>query len=222
MSAHVLERSPKLIGARRRLAENNTYSVALIEAGGFYEIDAGNLTVVPGYYEQNIGQPLTDWGFKSTPQPELLNKSLPYARGKTLGGSTALNAMIYQRGTNGSHAAWAEAVGDSSYSFESFLPFFQKSANFTPADMKKRFANASVPDPSAIAYVEAGGPLHVTYTNWGTPFGSWAKGAFKEINITEIDDFSSGTLLGSQWCPLVRRPACCINSCLQWSDCGSG
>ena len=57
-----------------RLAENRSLSVAVVEAGGFYEIDNGNLSVVPGYAGWFAGsdpkdfQPLIDWGFSTVPQ----------------------------------------------------------------------------------------------------------------------------------------------------------
>ena len=57
-----------------RLAEDPSVSVAVIEAGGFYEIDNGNLSVIPGYANFYTGansnnyQPLVDWGFDTTPQ----------------------------------------------------------------------------------------------------------------------------------------------------------
>lgn len=85
-----------------RLAEDPRNSVAVVEAGGFYEIDSGNRSVVPGYAAGNQAasvqpNPLTDWGFVTTPQSGILGRSLRYPRGKTLGGSSALNFMIYQR-----------------------------------------------------------------------------------------------------------------------------
>jgi hypothetical protein len=79
-------------------------TVALVEAGGFYEvrlssrllgrhvsdgrsqIEASNLTVVPGYYSDDLGGPLIDWHFRSTPQPQLKDPRAVYTRGQTLGG----------------------------------------------------------------------------------------------------------------------------------------
>ena len=58
-----------------RLAEDPNISVAVIEAGGFYELDNGNRSVVPGYANYYTGsdpnnyQPLIDWGFSTVPQP---------------------------------------------------------------------------------------------------------------------------------------------------------
>lgn len=82
-----------------RLAQN--YSVAVIEAGNFYEIDNGNGTIIPGLCTQQgvalsgPSLPLIDWGFQTVPQTGLLNQTLNYARGKTLGGSSARNFLAY-------------------------------------------------------------------------------------------------------------------------------
>ncbi|GAB7355471.1 hypothetical protein MBLNU459_g5970t3 [Dothideomycetes sp. NU459] len=189
-----------------RLAENGTFSVAVVEAGGFYELENGNLTVTPGYYTNNLGHPSVDWNFETTPQPAALNQTFRYDRGKTLGGTSALNAMLYQRGTKQSYAAWAETVNDSSYNWNSFLPYFEKSVNYSATANALRAANASVPAPDDTAYSVDGGPLHVSFPNWATPFASWGQLALREIGVLDIPDFSSGELLGSQYCPLTVRP----------------
>lgn len=85
-----------------RLAEDFSLRVAVVEAGGFYEVDSGNRSVVPAYCLGNDApgvapNPLTDWQYVTTPQSGLLDRSLPYPRGKTLGGSSALNYMAYHR-----------------------------------------------------------------------------------------------------------------------------
>jgi choline dehydrogenase len=58
----------------------------VVEAGGFYELENGNLTIVPGYYNQNLGHPSVDRDFETVPQLALNNQTFDYARGKTLGG----------------------------------------------------------------------------------------------------------------------------------------
>ncbi|XMA19757.1 hypothetical protein WAI453_012548 [Rhynchosporium graminicola] len=189
-----------------RLAENINFTVAVVEAGGFYEQENGNRTLVPGYYVPNIEGALTNWNFKTLPQPQLANDTVAYARGKTLGGSSALNAMLYQRGTNGSYKAWADAVGDPSYEFDQFLQYFQISANYTPPNMNTRASNSSVPSPAIEAFTSSGGPLHVSFPNTAAPFSSYGQQGFREIGIPDISDFSSGTLIGSQYCPLTVRP----------------
>ena len=88
-----------------RLAEDTSCSwrVAVIEAGGFYEQDNGNLSVVPGYCTSFTGtdpdnvNPLVDWGFVTQPQTGVDNRRLHYTRGKILGGTSGTNYMYYQR-----------------------------------------------------------------------------------------------------------------------------
>lgn len=82
------------LAVAHRLAESGLYTVAVIEAGGFYEIENGNTSVVPGLapvYDSVTRQsvnvaPLVDWGFLTTPQAPLNNRTTHYSRGKTLGG----------------------------------------------------------------------------------------------------------------------------------------
>jgi choline dehydrogenase len=77
-----------------RLAEDGTKSVAVIEAGGFYEQGNGNTSVVPAYcprygaisLESASEYPLVDWGFVTQPEEGLGGRRLHYGRGKTLGG----------------------------------------------------------------------------------------------------------------------------------------
>ena len=94
--------SGSTIGAR--LAEDPDIIVAVVEAGGFYQIDYGNrsMHVVPAYSVFNFdifSAPFTDWGILSTPQPQLNNRRVQYSRGQALGGSraSAINFLIFHR-----------------------------------------------------------------------------------------------------------------------------
>lgn len=77
-----------------RLAENTSFTVAVIEAGGFYEIDNGNISVIPNLglvYDTPLTQltnayPTVDWGLLTTNQTGLMGQQYHYWRGKTLGG----------------------------------------------------------------------------------------------------------------------------------------
>lgn len=77
-----------------RLAESGKKTVAVVEAGGFYEVENGNTSVVPAYcttYAQVAPDtaeltPTVDWGFLTTPQRGVNNRTLHYGRGKMLGG----------------------------------------------------------------------------------------------------------------------------------------
>ncbi|KAJ5506045.1 Glucose-methanol-choline oxidoreductase C-terminal [Penicillium expansum] len=187
-----------------RLAEQGVGSVAVIEAGGFYELNNGNLSQIPAQDAFYVGtdlddwQPGIDWGFHTTPQAGAYDRVSHYARGKCLGGSSARNYMAYQRGTKAAHQRWADTVGDSSYTWEQFLPFFEKSLHFTPANDALRGANASVvSDPSVLG--NGDGPLSVTYPHYAQAFATWAKHAFIEIGLQIRSGFQSGALLGQSY-----------------------
>jgi len=120
-----------------------------------------------------------------------------YARGKTLGGFSARNYMAYQRGTVDSYKMWADQVGDQSYSWSQFLPYFQKSLDFTPPDQSKRPANATASYDTAT--LGEGGPLSVTFTKYAQAFSSWVQNGLKEIGIQPRKGFTSGKLMGSSY-----------------------
>ncbi|KAI5860471.1 putative glucose-methanol-choline oxidoreductase [Durotheca rogersii] len=188
-----------------RLVEQKAGSVAVIEAGTFYEISTSNTSQVPaldGLFAsrgEHDWQPLNDWGYVTTPQVGGYNESIHYARGRMLGGSSARNYMAYHRGTAGSYRLWAEAVGDDSYTFDNFLPYFEKSVNFT-GPSEARFANATPRyDPSTLGD-ETTGPLSVTYSRYAQAFATWATEGLRAIGFPTIDGFQSGRLLGQSYC----------------------
>lgn len=202
------------------------YSVAVVEAGGFYETDNGNLSVVPGYSTYFTGsneddfQPLIDWGISTVKQQSPINRTLHYARGKTLGGSSARNYFLYQRPTVGSMQKWADDVGDDSYTWDKMLPYFQKSVNYT-APVNASYTNSSNPQDSS-AFSEAGGPLDVSFSNAVDPFGTWARRAFIAAGMPQIPGLSSGSLLGSAYAGLTIEPvnghrSSSESSFLQWA-----
>lgn len=106
--------------------------------------------------------------------------------------------MAYQRGTIGSYKQWADQVGDQSYAFENFLPYFEKSLNFTPPDQSKRAHNAT-PQYDLSTLGNGKGPLSVTFANYALAFSSWAQKGLAEIGIHPIDGFTSGKLFGSSY-----------------------
>lgn len=149
-----------------RLAENGTFSVAVIEAGSFYELSNGNYSQIPAKDPESESDAvplvgvnlLIDWGFITTAQAGENGKRQHYARGKCLGGSSARNALIYQRPTVGAMQKWADEVDDQSWTWENVLPFYRKSSHFTPPNNHLRLANAT---PEYDASVFGNGPLQV-------------------------------------------------------------
>ncbi|PVH96860.1 GMC oxidoreductase [Periconia macrospinosa] len=186
-----------------RLAENPDLSIAVIEAGTFYELSNGNYSQLPGMDIQNAGkdaddwQPGNDWGFVTEPQEALLGVKAHYPRGKMLGGSSARNYMTYHPGTKGSYDMWAEQVGDDAYSFDKFYPYFVKSQNFTPPDMTRRLANSTPRYDSSRLGTK--GKLDVIFPNWAGAYGTWAEKGLASIGVKSINGFQNGNLIGSSY-----------------------
>ncbi|KAH8754201.1 hypothetical protein F5883DRAFT_188173 [Diaporthe sp. PMI_573] len=194
-----------------RLAEANM-SVAVVEAGGFYDIDNGNFSTVPAYAVFGAGSsaesinPSVDWAFMTSPQAGMNNRSMHYARGKTLGGSSARNYFTYNRPTVDSMNRWASMVDDDSYNWENFLPYFKKSVNYTAADNAARPSNASIPEPPKDSFEENGGPLKLSFPHWANAFSSFAQLGWQALGLTPNTDFVSGTLAGVQYCQNTIDP----------------
>ncbi|KAL2350321.1 oxidoreductase [Cryomyces antarcticus] len=189
-----------------RLAENPKVTVAVIEAGDFYETVNGNLSIVPGY-GGTVSTPAVDWGFQTTPQDALGGRKLTYNRGKAVGGSSATNLLAYHRGTTQSHDIWASRVGDDSYSFSGLQSYFQKSVKYSDGNLQYRAANATVPTPGSGCYSAAGGPLEIGISNWADPVSSYAGDAWKELGLSQLNDLTSGSLIGNQYSPASIKAA---------------
>ncbi|MDB5937193.1 MAG: choline dehydrogenase [Massilia sp.] len=106
-----------------RLTRNKNTTVLLIEAGGK---DDYLWIHIPVGYLHCIGNPRTDWLYKTEPDAGIGGRSLVYPRGKVLGGSSSINGMIYMRGQAGDYDRWAELTGDPSWAWDQVLPLFMK------------------------------------------------------------------------------------------------
>jgi choline dehydrogenase len=109
-----------------RLAEDPDVTVLLLEAGGS---DRTTLVRKPGmislvHQVKQLKQKL-DWGFTTVPQRYMNDRRIPYTRGKVIGGSSAVNGMLYVRGNKENYNGWA-ASGCTGWSYEDVLPFFKK------------------------------------------------------------------------------------------------
>lgn len=118
-----------------------------------------------------------------------------YARGKALGGSSARHFLTYQIGPKGSYQRWADEVGDQAYSWDRFLPYFQKSQDFVAP--RGRPANATPEFDSAT--LKRGGPLSITFSPYAMAFSSWAQRALTAMGLKQIKGFTSGSILGSSY-----------------------
>ncbi|MDX1466338.1 MAG: GMC family oxidoreductase N-terminal domain-containing protein, partial [Halomonas sp.] len=95
-----------------RLSADPTNRVLLIEAGGR---DNYHWIHIPVGYLYCIDNPRTDWRFRTEPDPGLNGRSLIYPRGKTLGGCSSINGMLYLRGQARDYDGWAELTGDDAW-----------------------------------------------------------------------------------------------------------
>jgi choline dehydrogenase-like flavoprotein len=105
-----------------RLSADPATRVLLLEAGGrdnwiWFHIPVGYLFA--------IGNPRSDWCFRTEPEPGLNGRSLAYPRGKVIGGSSAINAMIYMRGQAADYDHWRQ-LGLSGWGWDDVLPFFKR------------------------------------------------------------------------------------------------
>ncbi|MGB0713519.1 MAG: GMC family oxidoreductase [Gammaproteobacteria bacterium] len=106
-----------------RLSADPDVSVLLLEAGND---ERWIWTRIPVGYLYCINNPRTDWCYKTVEEPGLNGRSIIYARGKGLGGSTLINAMLYLRGQVRDYNEWAEMAGDESWRWDEVFPLFKE------------------------------------------------------------------------------------------------
>ncbi|KAL1835765.1 hypothetical protein VTJ49DRAFT_6095 [Mycothermus thermophilus] len=175
-----------------RLSENSNVRVLVIEAGA--DKTADPLVLTPGLVAGLYGKDEYDWNFISTPQPSLNNRYINQARGKMLGGSSALNFLMLVYPSKGNIDAWAE-VGNKSWNFEALAPYFRKFATVhaPPAPAK---------DLLGLNYVDEGkpagdGPVHASYSEgYNATNKAWFD-AFAELGLEAKSDPRDGTALGA-------------------------
>jgi choline dehydrogenase len=110
-----------------RLSADPTKRVLLIEAG---HRDDYHWIHIPVGYLYCIGNPRTDWLYKTEPDAGLNGRSLRYPRGKALGGCSSINGMIYMRGQSRDYDRWAQLTEDASWRWDNVLPYFKKHEDY--------------------------------------------------------------------------------------------
>ncbi len=169
-----------------RLSANPEHQVLLIESGGkddYFWID------IPVGYLYTINNPRTDWCFKTQAEPGLNHREIGYARGRGLGGSSSINAMIYMRGQASDYDQWA-ALGNSGWSWDEVLPIFKASEDY---------------QHGADEFHGEGGELRVEErrVNWEI-LDAWQDAA-EEIGIPRIKEFNRGNNFGCAYFQMNQR-----------------
>ncbi len=126
-----------------RLSESGRHRVLLLEAG---PPDTNPWIHIPLGFARTYVNPKINWKFETAPQPQLNNRQLYLPRGKTLGGSSSINGMVYIRGNHGDYDEWRQR-GCDGWDWDSVLPYFKKAENQTRG---------------ADEFHGVGGPLHVS------------------------------------------------------------
>ena len=117
-----------------RLSEDPQVQVLLLEAG---PPDDSMWINIPVGFMKLLNNPRYSWRFDTEPEPNLNGRSLPVPRGKTLGGSSSINGMVYVRGNPLDYDTWAQ-FGNRGWSYESVLPYFKKSKHYEPGGDETR------------------------------------------------------------------------------------
>ncbi len=105
-----------------RLSADPAVRVALIEAGGEARHPAIHIPVLAGFA---YFLPAINWGYQSEPEPHLQGRRIPWPRGKVLGGTSAINGMMYMRGNRADYDGW-HAQGLDGWSYAEVLPYFKR------------------------------------------------------------------------------------------------
>jgi choline dehydrogenase len=177
-----------------RLSADGRYRVLLIEAG---RRDDYHWVHIPVGYLHCIGNPRTDWLYKTEPAAGLHGRQLRYPRGKVLGGSSSINGMIYMRGQSRDYDAWAHAVDDMRWSWEHCLHDFIAHEDHYKLDGQ--------PQQGAATPIDFSPALHGHKSRGST--GEWRvdkqrlrwdildafSQAAQEAGIPATDDFNRGT-----------------------------
>ena len=160
-----------------RLSANGS-RVLLVEAGGS---DRRPEVKVPAAFPNQF-QTTLDWNFMSEPEPGLFGRRLFLPRGKMIGGTSSMNAMLYVRGNRADYDAWERDYGASGWGYEQVLPYF-----------KRHEANAELRD----GYHGTTGELHVTQQRWLSPHWEKFIGAAEAMGIDRNPDYNGASQDGA-------------------------
>lgn len=133
-----------------RLSEQPDTSVVILEAGRRMRSPIYDYPLLQAFAFSN---PASNWGYETEPQPQLAGQQIEWPRGRLVGGSHAMNGMVYIRGNRADYDYWAQ-LGNRGWSYQDVLPYFMRSEN-------RHAANSP--------YHGQAGPLHVTPARRSNP-----------------------------------------------------
>src|SRR6266849_5483922 len=155
-----------------RLSEDPNTSVAVLEAGGK---DDNWVVTTPGALILMVPGKLNNWAFDTVPQAGLQGRIGYQPRGKGLGGSSSINAMVFTRGHRSDYDQWA-SLGNTGWSYADVLPYFKRAEDNSELDGE---------------YHGKGGPLHVTGLRSDNPVRDIYLQAAREAQFRIREDFNA-------------------------------
>jgi choline dehydrogenase-like flavoprotein len=170
-----------------RLSANPDHRVLLLEAGGR---DWNPLIHIPVGFTK-LTTPDVNWGYSTVPQRELDNREMWYPQGRTLGGSTSINAMIYIRGQRGDYDHWAD-LGCEGWGYEDVLPYYRASEH-----------NERLND----RYHGSAGDMNVTQQVSHNPLSKAFVRAFQELDVPFNADVNGEDQEGVTFYDVTQRNA---------------
>lgn len=168
-----------------RLTEDPHRRVLLLEAGGK---DSAREIHIPAAFSR-LFKTAVDWDYSTEREPQLYNRKLYWPRGKVLGGSSSINAMIYIRGNPADYDSWRDA-GNPGWEFAEVLPYFKKSED-------------QVRGASELHGV--GGPIRVADPRCVNPLTRAFLAAAREVGIPANSDFNGVTQEGAGLYQVTQR-----------------
>ncbi len=160
-----------------RLSADPNNKVLLLEAGGK---DTYPWIHIPVGYYKTMHNPKVDWCFKTEPDETMNNRSIRYPRGKTLGGSSSINGLLWIRGQKEDYDVWRQ-LGNAGWGWNDVLPYFLKSENNELG--KSEFHNDS-------------GPITVANKKINLKLLDEFQNAAEEVGIPKTIDFNKGDNFG--------------------------
>jgi len=184
-----------------RLSANPANQVLLLEAGG---PDNYPWIHIPVGYLYCIGNPRTDWMFQTEPDAGLNGRTLRYPRGKTLGGCSSINGMIYMRGQARDYDHWASVTGDETWSWAQCLPAFKVHEDHYRLDSDHHFADPAARAAFALLH-GSGGEWRVEKQRLRWEILDAFSTAAQQAGIAATDDFNQGDNEGVAYFEVNQR-----------------
>ncbi len=169
-----------------RLSADSSVSVLLLEAGP--NDDADEIRAPAAL--NRLFQTAYDWNYTTVPQHRAGGRTIYWPRGKVLGGSSSMNAMIYIRGSRHDFTAWRDEYGCSGWGYEDLMPYFRR------AEDNSR---------GSSAYHGAGGPLAVSNLRYKSQACEAFIAAAQEQGAAANDDFNGPRQDGVGWYQVTQR-----------------